>query len=321
MKTFKIFFLLIFISNLFLSCETEKPEFPKFLFVLSNSIDNLKEGDNLPNSIKTLIGYYEIEDEDSECYQNVYAPEVEYYRVDLDKSEKAGTPLSSSAKLQKSFGTLSSVNLKEMYNIDLFKVTNIFVKSGKGKDVKNKSYKNPIKVNLFSNKTELQKVRDEVKKQLCEGSSQIIFILENTPNLDEEITISTDVEKKDENVTTNAPQNPCNSKSISEASDLVFEAMQILDTSLDYDVRRENAKNIFKKYFDEQAYVAVYSDHKSKNPKIWDTGEGVYYFVDRLAALESVNSISVFRAEFSKETGKISGIHIVECHNASELIQ
>lgn len=115
--------------------------------------------------------------------------------------------------------------------------------------------------------------------------------------------------------------NPCNLKSIPEASDLVFDIKEVLDTSLDYDTRRENAKNIFKKYFDEQAYVALYNDPTSKNPKIWDAGEGILYFVDRLAALESVNNISVFRAEFSKETGKISGVYIVECHNASELVQ
>ncbi|WP_456424560.1 hypothetical protein, partial [Lutibacter sp.] len=173
----KIFKLLIIVNALFITCEIkkERPEYPKFTFVFNSALTTLKQGDDLPNSIKSIINYYEIIDDDSECNGKLFAPNIVFSREDIGKSVDVGLPLSNTGKWQKKAGTLSIINLKSMYDLNLFKIPKILTKD----NIKNTNTtiniksKNTLVLNIDSNKDTLIKIRKKIEKLLCDGASQI----------------------------------------------------------------------------------------------------------------------------------------------------
>ena len=184
-----------------ISCKEEKPEYPKFVFIFNNAINNdIKEGDVFPNTLKKLVNYYENKDEDSKCFGKIFAPDVHVKRLDLNKAEKIGMALSPTGKMQKSFGTLSKVNLKSMYDINLLKVPKLLIKENKR--ASNNSSKISAKIyqiSLNANNKDIEKLRKKILSELCEGKSTIeIFI--NTEKKDEtvEITKPDEISKTEE---------------------------------------------------------------------------------------------------------------------------
>ena len=113
--------------------------------------------------------------------------------------------------------------------------------------------------------------------------------------------------------------NPCKTTTISSGLDLKEDLVEIIDTKRSTSERIHLAEQVWNKYFDNDAYVAKYLHENDKNSEIWEQGEAKEYFTSRLAIMKSIYDVNIFRIEYSKEDPtKISGIHIVECHNASQ---
>ncbi len=114
---------------------------------------------------------------------------------------------------------------------------------------------------------------------------------------------------------------PCNIATVTDALDLKQDMLLVIDAKLSINDRVQKGKEIFEKYFDKNAYVASYLDTTDNNPEVWNPGEAKQYFTGRIAMLNSITDINIFRIERSKVNNKITGIKLVECHNASQLVQ
>jgi hypothetical protein len=317
MKQIIKYFLVLIVAFIFSSCESVKPEFPKFTLAFDNEIEGFKVGDNLPSSLKTLLNYYEIDDEDSECNGKIFAPNIMFYRSDLVKSEDIGVPLTMTGRMQKSAGTLSKINLKAMFNLDLIKIPKLVIKKHEeGKLLEPEYLKNTIEVQIDEKKDGLEVLRKKIQKLLCEGASNIVIKI----NLEEKSPTGgvQDTEKPSEGGETTAI-GPCSNPSLVELMSLRDELLQVIDTSSSMSERSVLAEQIWNKYFDSDAYVASYQHKEDKNPEVWEPGEGREYFISRIAILKSITDITIFRVEYSKDDHKITGIKLIECHNASEL--
>lgn len=113
--------------------------------------------------------------------------------------------------------------------------------------------------------------------------------------------------------------NPCQKSTIPQALELKEDLLKIIDTKRSYTERDKLAKQVWRKYFDKMASVYMYSRPNQIHAKFWESGDGINYLVDRLAYKNSITNLNITRAEFHRETNKISSITIVECHNASEI--
>lgn len=116
------------------------------------------------------------------------------------------------------------------------------------------------------------------------------------------------------------PPGPCNVETITGALSLKEDISEIISTGKSLEDRLDLAEKVWEKYFTKNAYVALYQNREDNNPDVWNPGEGEKYFTNRLAMLESIVGVAIFRVEYSKVNNKISGIHIVECQNASEAL-
>lgn len=113
---------------------------------------------------------------------------------------------------------------------------------------------------------------------------------------------------------------PCTQNTVTDGLDLKEDLMQIVDTKRTYKERDQLARETWKKYFDSVASVTFYVKANQKYPEgFFESGDGANYFIDRLAYMSSITNLNITRIEYHKDTHKISGIVIVECHNASEI--
>jgi hypothetical protein len=162
------------------SCENEKPNFYKLVYKFQSEVENVKEGDVLPGNLIKYANYYEVTDEDSECFNQIYASEVEYQRTDLEEQFEVGMPISGTGKLQNSFGTLSAINLKAMYDLEKLTVSKLLLKKSKDvKSVEDNSQKNSFIVRINESKNNVLKYRSLIGKALCNGAKTINIIVVN----------------------------------------------------------------------------------------------------------------------------------------------
>lgn len=112
---------------------------------------------------------------------------------------------------------------------------------------------------------------------------------------------------------------PCNLPTTNGALDINQAIAEVIDTSKTLTERLNLAEEVWAKYCHPNAYVALFKDKDDESVDVWNPGNGKNYFTNRLAILESIVSTSIFRIE-TANNGKISGIHIIECQNANELL-
>jgi hypothetical protein len=160
-----------------------------------------------------------------------------------------------------------------------------------------------------------KEITSEIKDNLCNVKYKEIIVIVN-PSVLKSLQPSpiSPTDKSD------SIKNPCNQQTVSNALDLKLDIQnQILNYNESFTTRLSNAEKIWLKYFHKNAYVALYENANESSNNVWDPGSGKNYFTNRLALLESIVSVSIFRIEFA-QNGKISGLHIIECQNASELL-
>ncbi len=116
------------------------------------------------------------------------------------------------------------------------------------------------------------------------------------------------------------PGDPCSKSTVPDGLDLKEDLLKIIDTKRTYKERDQIAKATWSKYFDEMASVEMYLKLEDKYPDFWESGDGSGYLIDRLAYKSSITDINIIRIERHNDTGKISSMVVVECHNASEIL-
>ena len=104
------------------------------------------------------------------------------------------------------------------------------------------------------------------------------------------------------------------------ALDLKEDIKKIIDTSISVNERIDLARSIYKKYLSDNAIIERHKFIGDSNQDVWDPGQGINYFTNRLATLESITDVSIFKVDHSKkEQGKFSGLYVIECHDTTEI--
>lgn len=304
--TLKYILLSLTFFTLF-SCKNRKVENYKLIFEFDKKLEDFEVGEPMPNNLVSIMEYYEPEEDNDNCSKFIFAPKIEYIRTDLEKKEVIGIPLKAIKKFQQITGTLSPINLKEGYDTSLLIIPKLLIKdTGNIKSPSKSKNKNKIFVSINDSKEAYDNIKKQIHKELCEKGIRSFTIVVNQIEPD--------------SIGKGGPKiNPCQVKTLDDAQDLKAELLKIIDTSLSDEERDDLAKKVWATYFDDKAYIERRLYQSDPNGSVWKPGQGIFYFTDRIAVLESITDINIIRIERSKKTGKISGIILVECHNASEI--
>jgi len=181
----------LFIIALITSCKTNKPDYFNISFLFSDKIENIKPGDNLPSLIYEILNYYEIKDDTSPCYEKLFAPEkIVFVRTDLNMQKDFGIPLKWDAKLSKSTNMLSIKKLKIGYHPINIKTPKLLIRKKGDKNFSFKSNGITFKISLNANKKEIEELRKQIEKKLCEGANNIyVRLIQDSPETGPEIVI------------------------------------------------------------------------------------------------------------------------------------
>ena len=286
---------------------------------LNGNLKTIKKGKALPSKLLNLLKYTKVEDESKPCFGKYYVPEISYYRTGLDEVVNEGFPIHE--MFMNSRMLVTKEELESNYDVNMLKAPNIFTKEiNQDISIAPLNEENVFTLNIFRDKKEnVATLKSKIDAALCDGASQITLIIDTK----EQVETGTDkptTTKGSEDI--NAPTiSPCKTTTIPAGIELKQELVKIIDTKKSTSKRIRLANKIWNKYFDNDAYISKYLHEGDKNSEVWDPGEGKKYFTDRLAVLKSIYDINIIRIEYSKENStKITGIHIIECHNASQKI-
>ncbi|WP_298370317.1 hypothetical protein [uncultured Lutibacter sp.] len=323
-RTFVVLSSAIFLT----SCETEMKDYNIIVLANTNLVEGMEEP--IPSKIKELL-----EPKEHPNGKIVFIPKLSVLRNDLSGENKMEikVPISMENKLRKKMGTYTYVDLKLDYEEFLPKMTAGDFLAKKGNITNNT---NNLKINsndlvfiISSSNTNEPNYFPDIKSLKIKLDS--ILIAEGK-SFSKNVYIKYEKDQKEQNLIRigkliiKAPiekpnlGNPCSENTIASAFDLREDMLKIVNAQLSSSERNELAIKVWNKYFDESAYVATYISKTDNNPEIWNPGQGKQYFTHRIAILESITDINIFRVETSTQSGKISGIKIIECHNASEAI-
>ena len=169
---------------------------------------------------------------------------------------------------------------------------------------------------IYADGESLNKAIQEVA---CDSEVAEVFVLINPSILAETLEDSSRTKKTDSIIPPPGPDGPCNQLTTNGALNLNDAIVEIINPNKSLTERLNEAEDVWKKYCHPNAYVALFKNKDDESIDVWDPGNGKNYFTNRLAILESIVSTSIFRLETAND-GKISGIHIIECQNAEELL-
>ena len=315
----KISFILLSLLFLTASCgeDSEDVVFYPLKVVFRQKFDKAKKGKPLSNVLKTVLNYTKIKDESSVCFGKYYVPEITFNRIDLDKEEAIDFPITEMV-----FNTRTLVTKEELdnnYDVNLIETPALLtLETNTNTDTTSEEGDSIFVLNIYDidNAREIQK---QIIQKLCENGSGSFTVVVNsnikklTPEPDD-TTITTTIITQEET-------GSCNTSTVPDGLDLKQDLLVIINASLSNNDRIKKGREVWEKYFDKNAYVASYLDTTDNNPEVWNPGEAKQYLTGRLAMLNSITDLSIFRIERSKINNKITGIKIIECHNASQLVQ
>jgi len=317
MKQFKILFILISMLILNVSCGDGDgtTNFYELKVVFNQKLNKSKVDKVIPNNLLTLLNFTKIEDESKDCFGKYYVPRISFYRADLDREEKIEFPIAEMPIMMESI--ITPDELDNNYDASRIKTPKLLTIATKEDIVvENDIDDNTYVLNIYKDsKDDVEALKMKIIDALCAGAKNIKLIIQDDkkeggkPRGVE--VVGTDRET--------VSIGPCKNPSLVELMPLRDELLQVIDTSSSMSERAVLAEQIWNKYFDSDAYVANYQHKDDKNPEVWEPGEGREYFISRIAILKSITDITIFRAEYSKLDHKITGIKLIECHNASEL--
>lgn len=316
MKQATINFVLLFAVLLLTGCSSNREEL-SLTFVMDTPITT----DKYPSYFKDAV----LPFNNSECETDFLLKPINFVRADIKRTE-----VESNAWHFENIGDntveFSTGWLTQYFNDSL---TNPYLKSPqRQKKMKLDSYlKNKENiVIIYAEESELDEyngvpilhtsseIRNQIQKTACGNVEKKVVVLVNPMELRE---INPDSIKGNQPVPQN---NPCEEKTVAEAFVVREKIQEIIDVNRSFEERLKSANELWAEFFDPNAYVASYKSKSDNNPDVYNPGEGLQYFTNKLAVLESIHTVAIFRTETSKKSGKISGIHIVECHDANEVL-
>jgi hypothetical protein len=318
-------FVLSFLTLLILfSCSNYPTEEVALTLVFDRP---LLEG-KYPSYFKEFAMPYNAEN----CEKAILFKPIYYVRADISRTEKE-----SNAWYFKNIGEntveFSTNFLTQFYTDSL--VPQYLTRKSEDKNLNIDSYLNNKEdvVFIFSEESALddyngtpiihtaRKIQEMIKETACSNTGKKVTIIINPSelsHLEPEIVERTDGEINSESHEIKG--DPCSQNTVTDGLDLKEDLMQIVDTKHTYKERDRLARETWKKYFDPMASVTFYVKANQKYPEgFFESGDGANYFIDRLAYMSSITNLNITRIEYHKDTPKISGIVIVECHNASEI--
>ncbi|MEX0997621.1 MAG: hypothetical protein WDZ45_11270 [Flavobacteriaceae bacterium] len=158
----------------------------------------------------------------------------------------------------------------------------------------------------------------KIRESLCEDIFSEVVIFVNPSKL---VSNNPPLPPTGEGDPPPGPDDPCQQNTVADGLDLKEAISEIIDTGKKPSERDKIARETWKKYFDENAAITMYLKPNQSSPEgFWESGDGAIYFIDRLAYMSSIIDVNITRIEYHRETKKISGITVVECHNASEAL-
>lgn len=310
-----LFCLLCVLSLAFSSCDS-KPPIEQRITIVSNSSFTENESDPLPSEVKSLMTFSKCSETDV-----ILIPKVSVFRSDLktDNKKEIKVPGSIGNDFKKKLGSYGVADLKNDYaeHLPTMKAGKFLSKKGDNNtDTPYSHSKNALvlKVGESEKFKSIQDVKKHIDEITCQDGGfgkEIVVLL---PRSEDGTSTTGGGEGKSLGL------DPCQEKTIPKALELKDAISEVINTGKSLEERLELAEKIWAKYFSKNAYVALYQNRQDNNPDVWNPGSGEKYFTNRLAMLESIVGVAVFRVEYSKINNKISGIHIVECQNASEAL-
>lgn len=263
------------------------------------------------------------------CEKDILFKPIYYVRADISRTEKE-----SNAWYFKDIGENTvefSTNFLKQYFSDSL-VPNYLTKESKGKQVTINSYikKKDDAVVIFSEESPLdemegvpilhttREVSDKMKELSCNNPQKKITLLINPKELLIEEPLPPGIPGSDGS---EPPIDvPCSMNTVADGLDLKYDLLKVIDTSLSPLERDKLAKQVWTNYFDENAAIKMYLSSSQKFPEgFWESGKGSSYIINRLAYVGSITDLNIARIEYHRESKKISGLTIFECHNASEI--
>jgi len=316
--------LIVIVLTFVFGCGNEESNYEILVVADSKLSDN--ETDSMPLEIKTFIN-------PSECQNSstVYIPKLKVLRKDLSKDNihEIEVPSTPDNKLRKKLGSYTYVDLKNdlaefLPNMEAGK---FLTKDGDANAEEDIKYdpKNTMVFSL-SESMDVSKVKAKIDSTACEVekgfNKKIIVILNNQSEVTTINGSNANKSPKAKNDNRQSPiEDPCQQNTVEGGFDLKEAISEIIDTTKKPSERDRIAKETWKKYFDKNAAITMYLKPNQTSPEgFWESGEGSIYFVDRLAFMSSIIEVNITRIEYHRDTKKISGITVVECHNANQAL-
>lgn len=321
----KTIYLLGLLYNILLvSCgESAKPTPITFVF------DAPIEEGNYPEYFYEIVEPFET----SDCEMGQILKPINVTRLDIKNA-----PVTTNAWYFEQMGD-NTVEFSKNWLSQYFKdslVVNHLVADGK-KEVSDKIYKRffekedvlslvyseDAENDIFFDKpvfTSPSEIVSELRSTICSKPYKEVVIVVNPKQL-KSIDVVT-VQQKSLDTETEQYQNandPCQTPTTNQAFTLKDDLIRIIDSSKPMVDRVNIAEEVWAKYFHPDAYVGLYRNAKGSAYDVWDPGMGKNYLTNRLAILASIHDVAIFRIETASD-GRISGIHVVECQNASEAL-
>ncbi|MFS4448370.1 hypothetical protein [Maribacter sp. 2307UL18-2] len=298
-------------------------EAPRENLALTLVLDNAIGDDKYPQYVKDIAMPFHK----TECEMDFLLKPISFVRADIKRTE-----VESNAWHFENIGDntveFSSGWLQQYFTDSL---TTPYLKQPKGgKELKLASYltKTDNIVVLYSEESELdeyegvpvlhtsKEVHSKIAETACDNPSKKVVVIINPRELEEMRLESPPLPIGDPLLT----ENPCGMETLVDAFELKSRIQAIIDVNQTDEQRLYKAEAVYRDFFDDKAYVASYKSKGDSNPDVYDPGEAIHYFTSKLAVLESIHDVAIFRLETSKKSGKISGMHIAECHDAKELL-
>lgn len=309
-----IYTLLLF-AIILASCSSKREELA-LTFVLDTPISSEK----YPTYFKDMVMPFK----DASCETDFLLKPISFVRADIKRTEVESNAWHFAAVGDNTV-EFSKGWLQQFFTDSL--TPSFLKKTLGGRKIKLDSYlkKKDEVVILYSEESELdeyqgvpvfhtsKEVKSKIQETACSNTLKKVTVLINPSELSKPPPSGTTTGGSE------TPLNPCGVNTVASALDLKTKIEALVDVNQSDAERLQKAKEIWNTFFDPKAYVASYKDKNDENPDVYNPGEGKQYFTSKLAVLESIHSVGIFRLETSKKSGKISGIHIVECHDASEV--
>lgn len=181
MKNILIYLIVLSIFFTLTSCDglgDGKVIFYDMNVEFSEKLSDISTENTLPSNLASILNFTKIIDESKDCFGKYYVPKIIYNRIDLSERFEQEFPLDEGAFAFEM--TITPDELNENYNINKLKVPKLLIKPSKGKAKPKRKRKNSFIVKIYDENTNnIELLKNQIEKALCEGAKSITIIVED----------------------------------------------------------------------------------------------------------------------------------------------